>query len=75
MQQFKNVSPLGALEVPLLCRIVERDEVIEVTEDQAPLFAGQADWVACGGQIVSESGPELADLPDEPTDDVVVEKE
>jgi hypothetical protein len=35
---IKNVSPFGELDVPLLRRIVERDEVIEVDEEHARLL-------------------------------------
>ncbi|WP_115790038.1 hypothetical protein [Arthrobacter silvisoli] len=33
--KLKNISPLGALDVPLLHAIVEADEVIDVTPEQA----------------------------------------
>lgn len=42
MPKFKNVSPLGDLELPLVGRVVKRDEVIEVTAAQARHLAGQA---------------------------------
>ncbi len=42
MAQFKNVSPLGALDIPALGHIVEADEVFEVGDDLAPLFAAQS---------------------------------
>ncbi|MGN7703515.1 hypothetical protein [Cellulosimicrobium sp. 22601] len=44
MRKFKNVSPLGALELPLVGRVVALGEVIEVTPAQAVHLAGQADW-------------------------------
>ncbi|WP_194521971.1 hypothetical protein [Cellulosimicrobium sp. JZ28] len=44
MRKFKNVSPLGALELPLVGRVVAHGEVIEVTPAQAVHLAGQADW-------------------------------
>lgn len=42
MAKFKNVSPLGALEVPFLGKTVEAGEVFEVSADIAGYFAGQA---------------------------------
>ena len=44
MRKYKNVSPLGALELPLVGRVVAPGEVIEVTPAQAVHLAGQADW-------------------------------
>jgi hypothetical protein len=41
MTSFRNVSPLGALDVPDLGRVVEADEVFEVPEHLAPMFAAQ----------------------------------
>lgn len=43
MPKFKNVSPLGDLDVPTLRRIVAAGEVIEVPADVAEGFAGQPD--------------------------------
>jgi len=43
MPKLKNTSPLGALDVPLLRRVVEADEVFEVTEDQARVLLLQHD--------------------------------
>ena len=43
MPKFKNISPLGALDVPLLRRIVEAEEIIDVTEDQARVLLLQPD--------------------------------
>ncbi len=43
--KFKNVSPLGALDLPLLGRVVGPGEVIEVTAEQAKHLDGQiAAW-------------------------------
>jgi hypothetical protein len=45
MPKFKNVSPLGALDLPLIGRVVDRGEVIEVTAAQAKHLRGQtATW-------------------------------
>jgi len=41
---IRNVSPQGALEVPLLGRIVGRGEEVEVTEAQAERLLPQAIW-------------------------------
>lgn len=39
--QFRNVSPLGALDFPLIGRVVEAGEVIEVSDEVAHLIEGQ----------------------------------
>lgn len=39
--RFKNVSPLGALDVPALGRVIAEGEEFEVREDLVPLFAAQ----------------------------------
>lgn len=41
--RFKNVSPLGALDVPALGRVIAAGEEFDVREDLAPLFAGQTE--------------------------------
>lgn len=43
MPKLKNISPLGALDVPLLRRVVEADEIVDVTEDQARVLLLQPD--------------------------------
>lgn len=44
--QFRNVSPLGALDVPALERIVQPQEVFEVHEDVAALLHTQPEHFA-----------------------------
>lgn len=44
--QFRNVSPLGALDVPALGRIVHSQEVFEVREDIARLLNEQPEHFA-----------------------------
>lgn len=39
--RFKNISPLGDLEVPALGRIVQAKETVEIPEEIAPSFAAQ----------------------------------
>lgn len=41
MPRFKNISPLGALDVPALGRIVQPDEEFDVSTDVAALLGGQ----------------------------------
>jgi hypothetical protein len=41
MAQFKNISPLGALDIPALGRIVQAGEVFDVPADLADYIAGQ----------------------------------
>ncbi len=43
MPKLKNISPLGDLDVPLLRRVVEADEVFDVNEDQARVLLLQHD--------------------------------
>ncbi|KQR91289.1 MAG: hypothetical protein J0I33_00115 [Microbacterium ginsengisoli] len=43
MAKFKNISPLGALDVPALGKVVAAGEEFEVTEDVAAVLAGQRD--------------------------------
>lgn len=51
MPKFKNVSPLGALDLPLVGSAVGRGEVIEVTAAQAVHLAGQDDtWQPVKGR-------------------------
>jgi hypothetical protein len=41
--KIRNISPRGALDVPLLGRVVEAGAVVEVTADQADRLLPQAD--------------------------------
>ncbi|WP_292729615.1 hypothetical protein [Microbacterium sp. UBA837] len=41
MAKFINVSPLGALDIPAIGRVVQRGEEFEVRDELAPTFAGQ----------------------------------
>ncbi|ALV43119.1 hypothetical protein AU252_19765 [Pseudarthrobacter sulfonivorans] len=43
MPKLKNISPLGALDVPLLRRVVDAGEVFDTTEDQARVLLLQSD--------------------------------
>jgi hypothetical protein len=56
MPKFKNVSPLGALDLPLLGRVVEPGEVIEVTAEQAKHLEGQiAAWQPVKGAATNDT--------------------
>lgn len=46
MPTIQNVSPIGDLDVPLLRRIVKRDEIVEVTAAQALRLLPQGIWLA-----------------------------
>ena len=47
MAKFKNVSPFGDLEVPVLGRVISAGEVFEVPADLAAGFAEQSNnWTA-----------------------------
>lgn len=51
MPKFKNVSPLGALDLPLIGRVVDPGEVFEVSATQARHLAGQDDtWQPVTGR-------------------------
>lgn len=43
MSKFRNVSPLGDLEVPVLGRVVKAGEVFDVPADLGESFAAQSD--------------------------------
>lgn len=43
MPAFKNVSPYGDLDLPLIGRVVKAGETFEVTAEQAKALAGQDD--------------------------------
>lgn len=45
MKRIQNVSPWGHLDVPLLGRVVESDEVVEVEDQHAKILLDQpANW-------------------------------
>lgn len=45
--KIRNISPRGALDVPLLGRVVDAGAVTEVTKDQAERLLPQSDnWAA-----------------------------
>lgn len=53
MTRFKNVSPLGALDVPALGRVVEAGEEFEVRDEVAELISGQVE----NFELLSEAKP------------------
>jgi len=52
-----NISPQGALELPLIGRIVEANETVEVTAEVGRLLEGQN-----GTWLVADSEPTVEDL-------------
>ncbi|WP_160665338.1 hypothetical protein [Pseudarthrobacter sp. ATCC 49987] len=70
--KIKNVSPLGALDVPLLRTVLEPDQIVDVTEDQARALLLQpgnyepADRPAktLAASLAAEQEPDEADSPD-----------
>lgn len=44
--QFRNVSPLGALDVPAVGRIIHPQEVFDVPEDVSALLINQPEHFA-----------------------------
>lgn len=57
MPKFKNVSPLGALDLALVGKVVDPGEVIEVSAAQALHLEGQADWEAVAPKRGGRKGP------------------
>lgn len=43
MPKIKNVSPFGDLDIPLLGRVVEAGQTVEVTDEQAAILLLQED--------------------------------
>ncbi len=43
MPKFINISPQGALDLPLIGRVVKRGETFDVTPEQAKKLATQPD--------------------------------
>lgn len=72
MPKIKNISPFGALDVPLLRTVVEAGEVITVTEDQARALLLQPDNYepadrpakALAAALRAEQDPDAADSHD-----------
>lgn len=53
--RIRNINPLGAVDVPLLGRIVEAGEPVEVTDEQAGLLLDQpTNWEAAEAPADSE---------------------
>lgn len=48
--KFRNISPLGSLDIPFLGRTVERGEVFEVSADDAQFFVGQTETFEAVGK-------------------------
>ena len=42
--KIRNDSPLGDLDVPLLRRVVERGEVVDVSDEHAAILLAQEIW-------------------------------
>lgn len=58
MAKFRNISPLGALDIPALGRIVEAEEVFDVPSDLEEYFADQS----ANFEQVREPSPNRAEL-------------
>jgi hypothetical protein len=58
MSKFKNVSPMGDLEVPVLGRTVKAGDTVEVPAEFADGFAAQTDvWKLVGSVPVAPVVP------------------
>lgn len=70
--KIKNVSPFGALDVPLLRTVIEPGQVLDVTEDQARALLLQPDNYepadkpakALAAALAAEQDTDGADTPD-----------
>jgi hypothetical protein len=74
--KIKNISPYGALDVPLLRTVLEPGQVIDVTEDQAHALLLQPDNYApedrpaktlaksLAADLAASEEPDGADTPD-----------
>lgn len=60
MAQIKNVSPYGALDVPLLGRVVEAGETVDVDDAHAEILLRQAE------NFVDATPPEAPSEPPAP---------
>lgn len=77
MPKLKNISPFGTLDVPLLRRVVDAGEVVDVTEDQAralllqPANYEPADKAskALAADLAASQDPDAADARDGHDDD------
>lgn len=59
--QIRNISPRGALEVPLLRTVVEAGAVVDVTPEQAERLLDQHDnWQPVVGKATNDSTSEGA---------------
>jgi len=68
MPKFKNVSPLGALDLPLIGRVVDRGEVIELTAAQAKHLRGQTEtWKPVGSSTPADDQADGQEPPDTQT--------
>lgn len=69
MAKFKNVSPLGALDIPTLGIVVEAGKTFEVPKNLIDYFAGQT---ANFARVVPRNAPKDDQPADEtPADDIV----
>lgn len=78
MPKIRNVSPIGALDVPLIGRHLDAGEEADVTAEQAAVLLAQADNYAPADKAANDIVKALAaavDAPVEPpvTPPVVVE--
>ncbi len=65
--RIRNINPLGAVDVPLLGRIVEAGDLVEVTDEQAELLLDQpTNWEALGTEEPEEA-PDI-EAPTDPID-------
>jgi hypothetical protein len=58
--KLKNISPLGALDVPLLRTVVEAEQVIDVSEDHARVLLQQPDNYAPADKAAKTLAADLA---------------
>jgi len=68
MTQFRNVSPIGDLDVPALGQIVEAGEVFNVPDELHDYFAAQPENFA---PTAPPAPPEKPSKPDKPAEQPV----
>lgn len=70
MAKVTNISPQGALELPLIGRVIEAGETFDVTPEQAALLAEQPDvWQVKPTKATRAAAKKLADDTPENHDD------
>ncbi|MEB0001603.1 hypothetical protein QN357_01460 [Cryobacterium sp. RTC2.1] len=74
MPKYRNVSPLGDLDTPIVGRIVEAGEVIELPAERAVFLVGQDEtWEPADDEARALANPEPTPPDTAPTADTPAE--